>query len=106
MANGRKVAVLFGGSLLLWTVTTSAWAAKPTAAEILRAYRPSQEGVLYSTPSAQEQSACTVELVTGKRGGNGWLVRDPQGRPLRRFFDTNGDKKVDVWSYYHEGVEV
>jgi hypothetical protein len=106
MAKGRMAAGWFGGSLLLWSVTTSAWAAKPTAAEILRAYRPSQEGIVYSTPSAAEQGACTVELVTGKRGGNGWLVRDPQGRPLRRFFDTNGDKKVDVWSYYYEGVEV
>jgi hypothetical protein len=47
-----------------------------------------------------------VELVTGKRGGSGWLVRDPQGRPVRRFFDSNGDKKIDIWSYYHEGVEV
>lgn len=105
MAKARMAAGLWAGYLLLWAGTASVWAAKPTAAEILR-YRPYQEGVVYSTPSAQEQNACTVELVTGTRGGNGWLVRDPQGRPLRRFFDSNGDKNVDVWSYYHEGVEV
>src|SRR5262249_51102513 len=105
MAKARMAAGLLAGCLLLWSGTASAWAAKPTAAEILR-FRPNQEGIVYSTPSTQEQGACTVELVTGKHGGNGWLVRDPQGRPLRRFFDSNGDKKIDVWSYYHEGVEI
>lgn len=105
MAKARKAAALGAGCLLVWIGTTSAWAAKPTAAEILH-FRPEQEGVVCSTPTVQEQAACTVELVTGKRGGTGWLVRDPQGRPLRRFFDSNGDKKVDVRSYYYEGVEV
>src|SRR5438128_381377 len=94
----------------LLAVCLASWASpalagsKPAAADILR-YRPHQEGVLYTTPSAQEQSACTVELVAGEQRGNGWLVRDPQGRPLRRFFDTNGDKKIDLWSYYLDGVE-
>src|SRR5262249_10925867 len=36
----------------------------------------------------------------------GWLLRDGSGRPLRRFFDTNGDMKIDVWSYFKDGVEV
>lgn len=92
------------GCLLLWGGASQAWA-KPSPAEILR-FRPHQEGIVYSTPSAQEVDACTVELVTGKQGGSGWLLRDPQGRPLRRFFDTNGDKSIDIWSYYHDGVEV
>jgi hypothetical protein len=73
--------------------------------EILK-YRPTQQGIVYSTPSAEQYAACKVELVTDGRGGSGWLLRDPQGRPLRRFFDTNGDKQIDVWSYFYDGVEV
>lgn len=66
---------------------------------------PNQIGILYSTPTAQEVAACKLELVKGAGSGNGYLLRDPKGRALRRFFDTNGDGKVDIWSYYHEGVE-
>src|SRR5262245_42684936 len=107
MAKARMAARLVAGCLLLWGGTASVCrAATPTAAEILR-IRPKQEGVVYSTPAPQEQEACKVELVQGsQRGSSGWLVRDARGLPLRRFFDTNGDKRIDVWSYYHEGVEV
>src|SRR5919204_6990193 len=104
MTKARMGAGLVAGCLLLWSGVVSAWA-KPSAADILR-YRPHQQGISYSTPSQQEQALCTVELVTGKNGGSGWLVRDSRGRPLRRFFDTNGDKHIDVWSYYLDGVEV
>jgi peroxiredoxin len=70
-------------------------------------FKPKQEGVVCTTPSADEQKSCKVELVTGARqGSSGWLLRDSSGRPLRRFFDTDGDKKIDVWSYYKDGVEV
>jgi hypothetical protein len=70
-------------------------------------YKPRQQGIVYSTPAAQEQEACKVELVSGTRPGtSGWLLRDPRGLPLRRFFDSNGDGKVDMWSYYLDGVEV
>ena len=93
MTRERKGIGLLAGCLV-FLVGGSFAHAKPTAAEILR-FRPHQEGIVYSTPSAQEQSSCTVELVTGERGGNGWLVRDTQGRPLRKFFDTNGDKKIE-----------
>ena len=31
---------------------------------------------------------------------------DAKKKPLRRFYDSNGDGKVDVWSYYKDGVEV
>jgi hypothetical protein len=68
--------------------------------------RPHIEGIVYSTPSEHDLAQCSVELVSGPTGGNGWLLRDPQGRPLRRFFDTNGDKHIDVWSYYLDGIEV
>jgi hypothetical protein len=70
-------------------------------------FKPKQNGVVYSTPSAQEQELCKVELVSGSRASSsGWVLRDPQGRILRRFFDSNGDKRIDIWSYYQDGVEV
>jgi hypothetical protein len=70
-------------------------------------FRPHQNGIAYSTPTAQEQEACKVELVSGNRAGtSGWLLRDGKGLPLRRFFDANGTGKVDTYAYYLEGVEV
>src|SRR5262249_30555005 len=56
--------------------------------------------------TAQEQSGCTVKLVKGPGKASGWMLLDPKGQPLRRFFDTNGDGKIDVWSYFRDGVEV
>jgi thiol-disulfide isomerase/thioredoxin len=52
-----------------------------------------------------------VELAKGQKlangkTGSGWIVKDPAGRNLRRFFDTDGDNQIDVWSYYLNGEEV
>lgn len=70
-------------------------------------YRPRQEGVDYSRPGAEEQKSCTMKLIVGeKTNSTGWLLLDAQGHPLRRFFDSNGDQKIDVWSYYKDGIEV
>src|ERR1700731_3921213 len=105
MVRARIGARLGTGCLLLWSSTATSWAAAPAVSQIL-SFRPKQQGVIYSTPTAQEQESCKVELISGARNGNGWLLRDPRGQPLRRFFDTNGDKRIDVWSYYQDGVEV
>ncbi len=78
----------------------------PAPGTILKSFRPRQEGVPYVVPAPQQHDACKVELVKGARGGSGWLVRDPQGKPVCRFFDSDGDRKVDLWSYYKDGVEV
>ncbi|GIW81753.1 MAG: thioredoxin [Gemmatales bacterium] len=80
--------------------------AAPTVAQML-SFQPKQKDVVYSTPTAEEQRSCKVELVSGsKTGANGWLLRDPKGLPLRRYFDSNGNKKVNIWSYYRDGLEV
>ncbi len=107
MARSRMRTWLLTG-VLAGIGGSSAWAQEPTAAQMLSLYRPKQNGVAITTPTAQEQDACKVELVRGTKGSNatGWLLRDSKGQPLRRYFDTNGDKKIDVWSYYHEGNEV
>jgi thiol-disulfide isomerase/thioredoxin len=105
MAMARKGVTLVAGGLLCWAGASTAMAA-PTVAQMLN-FRPKQEGINFSTPTAEEQKSCKVELATGARpGSNGWLLRDGTGRPLRRYFDSNGDKKVDTWSYYLDGVEV
>src|SRR5262245_10024828 len=107
MATARMRTWLLTGWLIGWG-GASAGAQEPTAAQMLNLYKPRQAGVAISTPTAQEQEACKVELVRGPKGSSatGWLLRDARGQPLRRYFDTNGDKKIDVWSYYQDGVEV
>jgi hypothetical protein len=105
MLKARVGAGLFAGCLLLWG---GAAQAAPQAATMLK-YHPKQDDVLYDTPSAQEVEACKVEPIKGQGKGAGWLLRDPQGRPLRRFYDTQYDgvtrTTLDVFSYYHDGVE-
>lgn len=79
-------------------------AADPTVADALRLV-PIQSDVVYDQPTAAEAAKCRIEPVTvaGKRG---WVVLSPNGVTLRRFLDTNGDKVVDLWCYYANGIEV
>lgn len=80
--------------------------AAPTVEQMLT-FRPKQEGVVCTTPAADNLAACKVELVKGASGrGSGWVLKDDNGKYLRKFFDTNGDNRIDVWSYYKDGVEV
>ncbi|QDU87982.1 Thiol-disulfide oxidoreductase ResA [Pirellulimonas nuda] len=79
-------------------------AKSPTAEQAL-ALTPIQPGIDFTTPAKADIAACTI--APEKSGGiTAWVVRDGQGRNLRRFADTNGDNVVDVWSYYRDGVEV
>ncbi|GBD35777.1 Thiol-disulfide oxidoreductase ResA [bacterium HR36] len=97
----RCVALALGGILGICAVQ-----AAPTVEQML-AFQPRQKGVAISTPSPQEYPRCQVELVQGTQpGATGWELRDPQGRPLRRYMDTNGDRYPDQWCYYKDGVEV
>src|SRR5438067_7021966 len=105
MAKARMASGLLAGCLLLWGGAAQALA-QPSVAQMLQ-YKPRQQGVVYSTPSPEEQASCKVTLEQGGRpGSNGWVLLDAQSRKLRRFFDSNGDKKIDVWSYYKDGAEV
>ena len=99
---GRKLA---GAALLLWGGVAPSWVmAAPGAAEVLQ-FHPRQQGIEITTPRPNETAACKVELVKGQGKASGWLLSDPNGQPLRRFFDSNGDVKIDIWSYYKDGVE-
>jgi hypothetical protein len=99
---------LLAGLALVLSGTGSVRAQSSPVAKIL-GYKPRQEGVNYGIPTPQEQADCKVEVVKGSRpGSTGWLLRDPQGRPLRLIFNMKGDpdKKPDLWAYYLDGVEV
>jgi hypothetical protein len=81
-------------------------------ANILKENRPVQRGVEYDTPTdPAEVSACTSEVLPAGRSGAGVkgvavVIRDAQGRTLRRFLDVSGDKSIDQWCYYKDGFEV
>src|SRR5712692_5487266 len=48
-------------------------------------YKPHQEGIVYTIPTSQQLAGLKLELVKDlERGGNGWLLVDAQGQPLRR----------------------
>jgi hypothetical protein len=106
MLRARISAAIITGCLLIGGMAK----AEPPKADVFLKYRPKQEGVPYSTPDAKEVEACRVDPDKGKNGkGAGWLLRDSQGRPLRRFFDSQYDgvhkSGIDVWSYYQDGIE-
>lgn len=104
MSKSRAWQALLAGMLVTCGVTAAS--AAPPVAQMLQ-FQPRQQGVACSTPTAEEQRTCKVKLVPGKRqGSSGWLLEDGRGMPVRRFFDSNGDKKIDVWSYYKDGTEV
>jgi hypothetical protein len=102
-ANHRLARLALGGCLLLGAVVAPVRSAPPTVSKMLE-YAPRQE-VVCTTPSAAEVPACKVDLDKGLRGGSGWVLKDPSGKLLRRFYASN-DRNVDTWSYYKDGVEV
>ena len=83
--------------------------AAPPTAETLLQYKPRQIADV-STPTPAEITACTVELEKGKQLASGktptaWVLKDGQGRVLRKFHDTNGEGSVNRWSYFRDGQE-
>src|SRR5438477_4365806 len=102
MPRGRRHAA--ASLLVLVIAPCSLMAANPTAEQALK-LRPVQADVEYDTPTGESIKGCTIS--GGKvNGASGWLVRDASGHLLRTFVDTNGDNVVDLWCYYHNGIEV
>jgi thiol-disulfide isomerase/thioredoxin len=91
-------------ALLSAAGVVTAQAAAPSAEQALK-LAPVQKDVDYFVPAAADLPKCSIKAEKiGKE--TGWVVRDPSGRILRRFVDTNGDNVVDQWSYYQDGLEV
>ena len=64
-----------------------------------------RQGVDYKKVTPAEAAKCSGKYE--KRAGvEGFLVVDSEGVPLRWLADLNGDKKVDQWCYFLNGVEV
>ena len=99
MAKARGWSGLAAGLLLLLGgVEATAQVKAPPVAQVL-SYRPRQQGVALSTPTPEEQKNCEVKLERGKNPkSSGWILLDAKKQTLRRFFDSDGDGKVDLWS--------
>lgn len=91
-------------ALALLAAPAAARAAQPTV-EYALGLAPFQKNVDYDKVEGDQAKACTIKME--KEGGlSAWVVRGPRGEVLRLFADTNGDRVVDRWSYYKDGVEV
>jgi thiol-disulfide isomerase/thioredoxin len=101
-----KLARLTGAALpaALLLAAPSAEAAKPSAAAAL-SLTPIQREVDFDTPGKDDAEKCVIKAEKDGKV-SGWAVYDQAGQLLRRFLDTNGDNKVDLWCYYKNGVEV
>jgi len=82
----------------------AAAAAAPTVAEAL-AVEPRQPGVDCDRPTADEAGSATIKQEK-LDGISALVVRGADGRILRSFADTNGDRVVDRWSFFKDGLEV
>lgn len=90
---------------VLSVVLPQAAAQTPSAEKILQQFRPAQQNVVFDTPDAKDFANCKVEIERGKDAA-GFVVYGPAGQVLRRFTDTNGDSKADLFRFYHMGLEV
>jgi thiol-disulfide isomerase/thioredoxin len=97
------ILAFIGGACLAFSASRIS-AAGPTAEQALK-LTPVQKGIDFDLPSPADAAKCkiTVQKIGGQ---DGWIVEDGGGKILRRFLDTNGDKVVDTWCYYKDGIEV
>lgn len=106
-AHGRRRWFRMAGSpgILAGILMAAGSAGAQEAQEILKSFKPTQAAATeYDTPTAAaDLAACKLEKVTKP---NGWVVRDGQGRILRKFVDARGTGKLNQWSYYQDGFEV
>ncbi len=86
------------------SAATEAFAQAPAIKELMKLV-PKQKDVEFETPKPDEFAKCKVEAER-KGKGSGWVVLGPSGQVLRKFLDTDGDKKMDQWRYFNQGVEV
>jgi thiol-disulfide isomerase/thioredoxin len=90
--------------LALLSVATVVVAAPPSVEDALN-LMPRQKHVDFDRPPASELPGSTIKQE--KLGEiDALVVRTPDGRILRAFSDTNGDRVVDRWSFFKDGVEV
>ena len=90
--------------LMVFAIGSPSIAASPSPEAALK-LSPVQRDVEYDRVPADLVEKCEVRDIDHP-DWSGWEVIGPEGTVLRRFADTNGDKKIDLWSYFRFGVEV
>ena len=68
-------------------------------------YSPRQSNIVYDKVAEKDIDSCTSKYET-RTGFEGLVIYNADGQPLRRFADGNGDRQVDQWCYYKDGIEV
>jgi thiol-disulfide isomerase/thioredoxin len=92
------------GCLVAALLPLAASAAAPSVADALK-LEPRQQGIDFDRPTADEAVAATIKQEK-LDGVSALVVRAADGRILRAFADVNGDRVVDRWSYFKDGLEV
>ena len=100
--------LLAGFVLLLGSVTQAHAQGKYAPGDMLDSrLAPKHDDVVLTIPTPEELKSCSVVNVQGGApGSGGFMLLDANKKPLRRFYDSKGGGKVDVWSYFKDGVEV
>lgn len=97
--------VLIGLGLLVACLSfPTAVQADGTIQQILK-YKPKHFDGDYDVPTDEQIPQCKVNVIR-QAPTSGYMVVGPQGQVIRRFMDTNGDTRVDTYSYYFNGLEV
>lgn len=99
----RTIPSCLGVAVLMQIAFVEFADAAPTVNQAL-GLKPVQPNIGYDIPSAEQAKKCKIDAANS--GGSGWVIRGESGQLLRRFLDTNNDKKLDQWSYYKDGLEV
>ncbi len=100
LRNRSALVVLFAFS----TFIPAGYAAPPSAKTAL-SLKPVQSDVVYEQVDPADLERCRV-VDLKRKGWSGWELLGPDGSVLRRFADTNEDKRIDLWSYFQYGIEV
>ena len=101
-AFGRTTAALTLAVSLAFTGAVIAETPNPKAALSLR---PVQTGIEIELVAPADVDDCEVKDINHPKW-TGWEVIAKDGTLLRRFADTNEDKKVDLWCYFNFGIAV
>lgn len=112
----RRTGLLTVGLLGLGLIAPAAGQAPATSPDLLERlfkFAPSQAGVEYETPTDKAVlAACKVETAPAAGGRTQYVVRDGQGKLLRKFVDLDGkldakkNPSLDQFSYFQDGFEV
>jgi thiol-disulfide isomerase/thioredoxin len=113
VSRARLVAII--GSSVRWasaaslvgSICLTSVQAADRDAQVVKAlsYAPRQTNITYDKVGDKEIDSCTGKYET-RNGFEGLVIYNAAGQPLRRFSDSNGDRQVDQWCYYKDGIEV